>query len=199
MDDMWIVVPNWSRFQHYKDRDPTWIKVYANLNSDDKWCRLSASQRGLLVSVWVEYARADGVLRVPRMRDVMGQACDRYGNFTKQLESLNHAGLIELSASKPLALRYQRASPRREEKRKEEQAAPSAVENPKPKNPERVPFNGPPAPSRVNMPPSDEVAYVRKLVERRIINEPFEMDMYTGIPADVREELRARIIELAHG
>ena len=41
MTDGWIVIPNWDKFQHYKDRDPVWIKLYLELNSRDDWRRLT--------------------------------------------------------------------------------------------------------------------------------------------------------------
>jgi hypothetical protein len=66
----YIVIPNWDGpdgFQHYRDRDPIWIKNYRALMAKDEY-----------------------------------------------LESLNHAGFIHFSASKPLAHRYQPASAERE-------------------------------------------------------------------------------------
>ena len=115
-DDGWIVIPNWERFQHYGDRGPIWIKLYTELNSQDDYRGLTYSERGLLTSLWCEYARSNGQLR---RADVSG----RTGQHTRprQLEALVQAGFIEISASKPLALRYKLASPRalaREEKKK---------------------------------------------------------------------------------
>ena len=58
MTDRWIVVPNWDKFQHYKDRDPVWIKVYfgAQLDRDD--CRqLSLAAEACYSRIWIVYAR----------------------------------------------------------------------------------------------------------------------------------------------
>lgn len=110
-NDRWIVIPNWREFQHYKNRDPNWVKVYTRLLSDDSWLSLTFHVRGVLVGLWLAYARSDGQLRgstVTLTRQLGGDVGQRV--TTRDLDSLNHAGLIEFSASKPLALRYQAAS-----------------------------------------------------------------------------------------
>jgi hypothetical protein len=106
--DSWIVIPNWDKFQHYKDRDPPWIKLYTELNRRDDWRTLTYAERGLLCSLWTEYCVAGGVLRVSDLGARCGQRVD-----SRALDSLNHAGFIQLAASKPLAL----ARPRETEKR----------------------------------------------------------------------------------
>jgi hypothetical protein len=108
MNDQWIIVPNWHRFQHYKDREPVWIKIYTELNSRDDWWQLSDAQRGLLVTIWIEYARSRGRLSVRHMSRHMRTNGARWGARRRNLERLNDAGWIEFSASKPLALRYHR-------------------------------------------------------------------------------------------
>lgn len=118
-DERWIVIPNWAEFQHYKNRDPSWIKAYTRLLSDDAWMSLTHHQRGILLGLWLIYARSDGQIRgstVTVTRQLGGDTGQRV--TTRDLEALNHAGLIHFSASKPLALRYQAASP---EKRREEE------------------------------------------------------------------------------
>lgn len=98
-DDDWIVVPKWDRFQHYRDRDPIWIKVYARLLSDPDFLGLSFAARGLLMTIWLAFCEANGQLSV--------RNCDRICDkrlSNAQLKALNEAGFIEISASKPLAL-----------------------------------------------------------------------------------------------
>lgn len=97
--DLWIVVPNWEKFQHYKDRNPVWMKLYFELNSRDDWRQLSYPQRGVLVSVWLEFGRSNGLLRLTSLGGRLGKW---FKNET--LEALIQAGYIELSSSKPLAL-----------------------------------------------------------------------------------------------
>lgn len=94
MKDLYIVIPNWGKFQHYKDRRPVWIKLYTELNSRDDWNALTYSERGLLVTIWVEYARAGGRLKVSNVPSIGRQKSAKRG-----FERLNHAGFIRFSAS----------------------------------------------------------------------------------------------------
>jgi len=97
MDDGFISVPNWTKFQHYKDRSPSWIKVYTDLNSRDEWLGLTWGQRGLLVTAWLEYARSATHLRSETLRRLGSSAGSRY--FQRDLEALNHAGFLVVAAS----------------------------------------------------------------------------------------------------
>lgn len=101
--DLWIVVPNWDKFQHYSDRTPPWIKLYLELEHKPEWLALNDTARGLLVRIWVAFAASRGVLHLSL---VQKQDWSRY--HAGHLESLNHAGFIVLSASKPLALEKRR-------------------------------------------------------------------------------------------
>jgi hypothetical protein len=98
MTDGWIVVPSWADFQHYADRDPLWIKLYLRLRNRDEWRSLTLAQRGLLVSIWIEYAASGGQLRSSDVPGLVLQKLPR-----KSLDALCEAGFIEVSASRPLA------------------------------------------------------------------------------------------------
>ncbi len=116
-DDRWIWIPNWdgpTGFQHYKDRDPKWIKCYTRLLSKDEYMELTFAERGLLLSIWLEYARSHRALRShsTRLSQRLGQKV-----YKRSLESLIHAGFVEIVDSETLAKRKQLASP---EKRREE-------------------------------------------------------------------------------
>ena len=50
---MAIRIKNWSKFQHFKDRKPPWIKLYRDLLDDRSWYELSDSAAKLLVSLWL--------------------------------------------------------------------------------------------------------------------------------------------------
>jgi len=118
----WIVIPNWDRFQHYKDRDPKWIKDHVSQLHDDDWSSLSMSERGALQTVRMMYAVSDGKLA----RSAALRAISLRGNHgLALLNALNDAGLIAFSASKPLSLTRSR------EKRREEKKASASAE---PKN-----------------------------------------------------------------
>lgn len=138
-DGPWIVIPNWDRFQHYKDRDPLWIKLYTELLDKYEWQRLSFADRGLLSTAWLAYAGSNGVLHVSRMVALCGAHANAYGNLDKALKRLNDAGFVQLVASKPLSLARSREK-RREEKK--DRASAQHQNHPAPSTP-RTPTNGP--------------------------------------------------------
>ena len=98
---LWIEVRKWNDFQHYKNREPKWIKLYTELQHDDNWLELTGHQRAVLVGIWLEYASARCQLRLDTasLTRRLGLRVTR-----ATLESLNHAGFIRFVASKPLAL-----------------------------------------------------------------------------------------------
>jgi hypothetical protein len=53
-------VKNWSKFQHYKDRCPPWIKLHRELLNDRKFMALTPADRGNLLLVWLLAAEYDG-------------------------------------------------------------------------------------------------------------------------------------------
>lgn len=124
MSDQWIVIPKWDGpkgFQHYKDRDPTWIKNYRQLLASDEYRDLSLHQRGILHGLWLAYAASNRQLRLNTLAlsRRLGQTVK-----TQDLERLNHAGFIRFSASKPRARRYDAAKP---EKIREEKNPPTPL------------------------------------------------------------------------
>jgi len=99
-EQLTITIRNWDRFQHYKDRDPPWIKNYTALLHDESYRELSMADRGVLHGLWLEYASSHRVLRgdTASITRRLGQRVTR-----TQLERLNDAGFIEVSASSALA------------------------------------------------------------------------------------------------
>lgn len=123
----WIVIPNWhggkEGFQHYKDRDPKWIKNYTRLLSSDTYLGLSGHRRGIIHGLWLAYASSNCQLRV----DTASLSRRLSLRVTmSDLVSLSDAGFLGFSASKPLANRDGNASPEVEteteaEKKKEQE------------------------------------------------------------------------------
>lgn len=97
--DDWLIIPKWERFQHYRDRHPTWIKVYARLLHDPAYLSLSLASRGLLQVIWLAYSQENGQLSVRNLAKILGTSVSKIS-----LISLNDAGFVAFSASKPLAL-----------------------------------------------------------------------------------------------
>lgn len=53
-------VRNWRTFQHYKDRNPPWIKLHFTLLSSRDWVTLSDASRVLAVACMLVASRNDG-------------------------------------------------------------------------------------------------------------------------------------------
>lgn len=116
-DDLWIVVPKWDEFQHYTDgRRLKWIKTWTNLLDNDDYLGLSFHLRGVLHSLWVAYASAEGQLKASpqSLHRQLGHSVKK-----RDLESLNHAGFIRFSGTKPARIRTVRS--REEEEKKSSQ------------------------------------------------------------------------------
>lgn len=119
-DERWIVIPGWSKFQHYGDRSPSWIKVYTELNSRDDWLDLSDADKGFLLTLWIEFARSEGRLKVGRML-----AAGRQKNRRRALQRLNDAGWIDIRASKPSRARARERKRREDSPKSSHQKKPS--------------------------------------------------------------------------
>jgi hypothetical protein len=109
MNDGWISVRNWSRFQHYDPakRGQPWIKDYVGQLDEDEYRDLTFAQRGLLQDIRRSYARARCELSADPVR-----LSRRFGSQVRRnlLDSLVHAGYIEIVASRLLADGYHAAS-----------------------------------------------------------------------------------------
>jgi hypothetical protein len=55
-------VKNFDRFQHYKDRNPPWIKLYNELLDDYEFGRLQDASKMHLVAIWLLASRSDNKL-----------------------------------------------------------------------------------------------------------------------------------------
>ena len=100
-EERWIIVRNWERFQHYKDRDPYFIKLYTELQHDHNWLALTGHQRAVLVGIWLEYASARCQLPLDTA-SLTRRLALRVSSAT--LEALNHAGFIEFSSRAALEI-----------------------------------------------------------------------------------------------
>jgi hypothetical protein len=100
-EERWIIVRNWERFQHYKDRDPYFIKLYTELQHDHNWLALTGHQRAVLVGIWLEYASARCQLPL-NTASLTRRLALRVSSAT--LKALNHAGFIEFSSRAALEI-----------------------------------------------------------------------------------------------
>ncbi len=59
----YIMVVNWGKFQHYKNRNPPWIKFHTSLLDDYEFQRLPDAAKWQLLLLWLVAARQDN--RIP--------------------------------------------------------------------------------------------------------------------------------------
>jgi hypothetical protein len=98
-----LVVNGWGDFQHYKDRDPPWIKLHRKVLDNYAFSRLQDASKAHLVLIWLLAARHGN--HIPHDPAWIGQ---RIGATSPvELQPLIEAGFISVvqSASEPLAPR----------------------------------------------------------------------------------------------
>jgi hypothetical protein len=57
MSKRYLRVKNLETYQHYKDRDPKWIKVYTSLLEDYDFTHLPDGAKWHLIGIWILAAR----------------------------------------------------------------------------------------------------------------------------------------------
>jgi hypothetical protein len=109
MMGMFISVRDWRTFQHYdpSKRQPPWIKHYTELLSNDDYLGLTLRLRGILAGIWLAYAESRCKLGANPAK--LGRLLGDDSVRTRDLNSLNRAGFIDIVASKELAEGYQEA------------------------------------------------------------------------------------------
>lgn len=99
--ERWIVIPRWDEFQHRdmaRSTIPPWIKTYTKLLHDEAYLSLTSHQRAVLHGLWLEYASARRHLL---LSTTSLSARLRLRVMSRDIEALNHAGFITISASRP--------------------------------------------------------------------------------------------------
>ena len=105
-------VVNLEKYQHYKHRNPPWIKLHASTLEDYDFGRLQDASKMHLCSIWLLASRTGN--KIPYDAEWIAKKIDATSNV--DLTSLQDAGFIELigDASNTLATRKQSAAPERE-------------------------------------------------------------------------------------
>jgi len=62
-----LSIRNWEKFQHYKDRNPPWIKLHFELLTSEDWVVLDDASRVLAVACMLVASRNEGQVRVDRV------------------------------------------------------------------------------------------------------------------------------------
>lgn len=127
-----LSVKNWDQFQHYKDRNPPWIKLHNSLLEDYEFECLHDASKGHLLCIWMLASRTEN--KIPYDSEWVGR---KIGASTPvDLDSLITAGFlvsnqplpdVEHNASAVIADDKQSAIPeeRRGEGETEENISPS--------------------------------------------------------------------------
>lgn len=113
----WLTVKNWAEFQHYADRNPTWIKLHRALLDDYEFCALPDHAKGHLVLIWIFASQQGG--RVPADPQFLTKKLGL--NRAVDLEQLVKSGFLisdgNQDASDPLALEEKRREQKPKSKR----------------------------------------------------------------------------------
>lgn len=67
-------VRNWDKFQHYKNRNPPWIKLHTSLLEDYEFASLQDASKLLAICIWMLAARSDN--KIPADPDWIRNKCN---------------------------------------------------------------------------------------------------------------------------
>lgn len=109
-------VKNWSKFQHFKDRKPPWVKLYRDILDDMQWHKLDGQSAKVLTMLWLIASEDDGNLPdiatlAFRLRMTEREVSTCCSNLSHWLEQTDITTISE---------RYQDDPPERETEREEE-------------------------------------------------------------------------------
>ena len=107
MDGGYLRVKNWAKFQHYKHRAPTWIKLYQSILTDYQFQALPDQAKLHLILIWLFASNHDGM--VPNQPNFLRRALGL--RRAPNLKMLINQGFLVESASTALASCYQNARP----------------------------------------------------------------------------------------
>lgn len=131
-----LSVKNWERFQHYKDRDPPWIKLYRDMLTSESWVLGTDLSRVVQIASTLLAARYSNKIpyRFDLLERVMSLDCSETA-FKKAVDHLIAMGFLSIEvvtetekivvqdASTPLATCTSEGDQRRAEKRQSREEA----------------------------------------------------------------------------
>lgn len=92
------IVRNWNKFQHYKDRNPPWIKLHFELLSSADWVTLDDASRVLAVACMLVASRNGGHID-GSARGLMYLQRVAYLNSAPNLKPLIECGFLECASA----------------------------------------------------------------------------------------------------
>lgn len=102
-------VRNWQKFQHYKERNPVWVKAYVELLDNPEFLALPDAAKGQLFALWLLAAKRSN--RIPgdatALRVLLGATGKLYlaelqsGGWIEELDASSASTAASTPASKP--------------------------------------------------------------------------------------------------
>jgi hypothetical protein len=117
-----LVIRNWGKYQHYKDRNPPWIKLHVELMTSMDWVSASDKSRVLMMGLMMLAAKCDN--KIPLNKGYIKRVC--YLNsepdfrellelqFIEQIEDRADASTLPQNASDSYEMLDQRKSTEKE-------------------------------------------------------------------------------------
>ena len=96
-------IKNWSKFQHFKDRRPPWIKLYRDILDDIEWHQLDPLASKVLVMCWLIASEDDG--NIPDIKTLAFRLRMSEKQISDCLIKLSH--WLEQGDITPISGRYQ--------------------------------------------------------------------------------------------
>ena len=93
-------IKNWRKFQHYKHRNPPWIRLHRGLLNDRQWFDLDPKAAKFLVNLWLIASESDDGL-LPSIADIAWRLRIPESQAKSLVSELSH--WLEHGASEPLA------------------------------------------------------------------------------------------------
>jgi hypothetical protein len=122
MGDSFFQIVNWKQFQHYRHRNPPWIKLHRELLISRAWISATDADRALMVALMLIAAETENLIPADPGYVRRRAYLNTEPNFSRLLE----VGFLE-SASKKLASCKQDARPETEAETETEKTKPPRV------------------------------------------------------------------------
>ena len=103
-------IKNWSKFQHFKDRRPPWIKLYRDILDDIDWHQLDPLSTKVLIMCWLIASEDDG--RLPDLKTLAFRLRMTEKQTSECVTRLSH--WLEQDDINVISERYQDDAPERE-------------------------------------------------------------------------------------
>jgi hypothetical protein len=130
-----IEIKDWASLQHYKDRNPIWVKLHRSLLNDYHWQRLPIASKALAPMLWLVASEHDKGIITDTVDAIAWRTGFDADVFSEALKPLIDKGFISLlsgcyqDASKMIEVSYQVAIPETErETKKEKKRIPPSVD-----------------------------------------------------------------------